>query len=275
MKNNRFVILLGIIGILIVLLFYLNLTKPNNIINNSSIINNTTIINFSNNHLNSSNLTNFTKNNLSETEKNKIAKDIMKKQKPFFVKNKGQKNEVVEFYLQAPRSTTFFTNNSTVYAYTDGNTTYYVIEEFVNSTTSKIYGENELPGKINYYVGNISLTNISTYEKIYYENIWPGIDCEIDNNLKFTYILKPNADYKNIKLKYSFANLTLNNGMLIIKFQNNVSIVLNKPNIYQIIDNKTYLIEGNYVLNNDTVTYNIQEYNKNYTLYIDPIFNLN
>ncbi len=64
----------------------------------------------------------------------------------------------------------------------------------------QVSGLNELPGKSNYFIGNDPSkwhTNISTYAKVRYENIYPGVDVVYYGNqerLENDYIVAPGAD---------------------------------------------------------------------------------
>jgi len=69
----------------------------------------------------------------------------------------------------------------------------------------KVTGGEELPGKVNYFLGNDPKkwrTNVATYEKVEYESVYPGVDLVYYGNqqgrLEHDFIVAPGADPKQI-----------------------------------------------------------------------------
>jgi len=65
----------------------------------------------------------------------------------------------------------------------------------------KVTGGEELPGKVNYFLGNDPKkwrTNVATYEKVEYESVYPGIDLAYYGNqsgrLEHDFIVAPGGD---------------------------------------------------------------------------------
>ncbi len=80
--------------------------------------------------------------------------------------------------------------------------------KFVNqnkaaSDVKTITGVDELPGTSNYFIGNDHKkwrTNVPTYEKVKYENIYPGVDLVVYGNqrqIEYDFVVEPHADYKS------------------------------------------------------------------------------
>jgi len=68
-------------------------------------------------------------------------------------------------------------------------------------------GEDELPGKSNYFIGNDPKkwrTNVANYAKVRYRNVYPGIDLVYYGNqggrLEYDFVVAPGADPSAIKL---------------------------------------------------------------------------
>ncbi|MGA9056270.1 MAG: SBBP repeat-containing protein [Terriglobia bacterium] len=64
-----------------------------------------------------------------------------------------------------------------------------------------VTGTNELPGKVNYFLGNDPkkwLTNLPTYAQVRYRNVYPGIDLVYYGNqggqLEYDFVVAPGAD---------------------------------------------------------------------------------
>ncbi len=69
---------------------------------------------------------------------------------------------------------------------------------------AKVTGSEELPGKVNYFIGNDPKkwrTDVPTFAKVSYENVYPGVDLIYYGNqgqLEYDFVLAPGADPKAI-----------------------------------------------------------------------------
>ncbi len=153
--------------------------------------------------------------------------------------------------------------------------------DFIGANLTDIKTENQSITKYNFYKGNNPSnwhTNLKSYEAITYLNLYPSIDWRIESlqqTVKHSFILKPGSNPNNIKIKYSHTNnMRIENGNLIISSSVG-QIIEQKPFAYQIINNDTFLIECNYVLNLNKgkyeLSYMLSDYNFAYELVIDPI----
>jgi hypothetical protein len=74
-----------------------------------------------------------------------------------------------------------------------------------------VSGLDELPGKANYFVGNDPAkwrTNVPTYAKVHYRDVYPGIDLIYYGNqrqLEHDFVVAPGADPKKIMLGFKGA----------------------------------------------------------------------
>jgi hypothetical protein len=65
-----------------------------------------------------------------------------------------------------------------------------------------VAGLEELPGKVNYFIGNDPTkwrTNVPTYTKVKYEDVYPGVDLVYYGNqrqLEYDFVVAPGADPK-------------------------------------------------------------------------------
>lgn len=140
-------------------------------------------------------------------------------------------------------------------------------------------GVDELPGKTNYFLGNDSgkwRTNVTTYRKIKYDEIYPGIDLVYYGNsgeLEYDFIVAPHADPRGIKLKF--------NGVTRVKLDRNGDLLLStttatfrhqKPLIYQEVNGTRTSVKGGYVLGTKgQVSFRFGTYDKTRPLIIDPV----
>jgi hypothetical protein len=71
-----------------------------------------------------------------------------------------------------------------------------------------VTGLDELPGKTNYFIGNDPAkwrTNVPTYAKVRYENVYSGIDLVYYGNqrqLEYDFVVSPGADPRAIRLSF-------------------------------------------------------------------------
>lgn len=128
----------------------------------------------------------------------------------------------------------------------------------------------------NYFLGNDKskwATDVRGFKHITYQNIYNGIDFVIysTEELKYDFIVRPNANPNNISLKYNGAdNLEIKNGRLIITTSVN-TITEEKPYAYQLVNGKKVEIICNYVLKNNQLSFQFPTgYDKTKELIIDP-----
>ena len=143
----------------------------------------------------------------------------------------------------------------------------------------RITGVDQLPGKVNYLVGNKSSdwrTNIPTYERVRYEQIYSGVDLVYYGNqrqLEYDFVIAPGASFKQIRLAFDGAGkLKLNRrGDLIIK-SGAQEIRLLRPKAYQDINNKRREVSVRYSLKTrGEVAFQVGNYDKSQPLVIDPL----
>ncbi len=103
-----------------------------------------------------------------------------------------------------------------------------------------VAGDDELPGKVDYFIGNDPTkwrTNISTYGKVNIHGIYPGVDLVYYGNqqqLEYDFVVAPGADPNKIRLDVQGArNLRIDEkGDLLLRTSGG-EIRLQKPTMYQ------------------------------------------
>src|SRR5437660_1107519 len=85
--------------------------------------------------------------------------------------------------------------------------------QFVGANSrAEIVGEGELPGKVNYFIGNDPAkwrTGISTYSGVRYRGIYSGIDLLYYGNqrqIEYDFLVGPGANPKDIELSMTGAD---------------------------------------------------------------------
>lgn len=149
---------------------------------------------------------------------------------------------------------------------------------FVNALAAQTKAQHPCSDYENYFIGNDSskwVSNVKKYQDVTYQKLYAGIDLKFysadDNNLKYDFIVAPNADPNQIQLQYNGVNSTsLENGSLVIETSVN-KLVEQKPYAYQIINGKQKEVKCNFKLTNHVLSFDFPKgYNKTVPLIIDP-----
>ena len=143
-----------------------------------------------------------------------------------------------------------------------------------------VTGLEELPGRVNYFIGNDSTkwrTNILTYVKVKYGDVYPGVDLIYygnQRNLEYDFVVAPGADPKTITLGFEGADkieVDSSHGDLMLDTADR-QIRLRKPLIYQEVDGVRKEIFGSYVLKDKhEVGFQVAAYDASKPLLIDPV----
>jgi len=142
-----------------------------------------------------------------------------------------------------------------------------------------IRGEAPLLGTVNYLRGRDPAawrTGLSTYAKVRYESVYPGIDLVYyghEGELEYDLVLAPGADPKVIALAFDGADaLRLDaSGNLVLTFQGG-ELVQQAPRVYQEANGERTLIPSRYLLaDNQQVALALGDYDTTRTLVIDPV----
>jgi hypothetical protein len=123
------------------------------------------------------------------------------------------------------------------------------------NATAQVKGLEELPGKANYFLGNDPKrwsTNVPTYAKVNYHNVYPGIDL-VDygrqQQLEYDLVVAPGADPKTIRMSFEGADkLEIDPQGNLILHTAAGELVQHTPTIYQEIGGTKRTIPGRCVL---------------------------
>ncbi len=161
---------------------------------------------------------------------------------------------------------------------------------------AEMVGLDQLPGIVNYFIGGDPSkwrTNIPTYKKVEYKNVYPGIDLIYYGNegqLEYDLIVAPGADPTQITLAFDGAEeITVDqHGDLVLTMlrsstdsaqRDTAALRLHKPVVYQMSEHgDKHLLDGTYVLLvSETspltphVAFEVASYDTNKPLIIDPV----
>jgi hypothetical protein len=142
----------------------------------------------------------------------------------------------------------------------------------------QVVGREELPGKANYFIGNDPAkwrTNIPTYKKVAYTDIYPGIDLIYYGNqrhLEYDLVVNPGADPTQIVLGFDGADrLEVDAQGDLVLHTAAGPIRQRKPVIFQEVDGVRKEIPGGYMLTaTHQVGFRVAAYDATRPLVIDP-----
>ncbi len=142
-----------------------------------------------------------------------------------------------------------------------------------------ISGEDLLAGTSNYFHGEDTSRwrrGIPGYERVHYENVYPGIDLEYYGNegkLEFDLTVKPGANPNQIELEFNGADSLFLDDKGNLVLETAVGRVIQKaPKIYQTIKGERRPVSGNYqLLAENRVSFQTGPYDTSRELIIDPI----
>ena len=154
--------------------------------------------------------------------------------------------------------------------------------EFIGCNPSpEIISQNVSQDVINYYTSIVpnGVINVKHYKKITYKNIYPNIDVEYEisagNRVKYNFIVNPNGNLSDIKLKYKGANdIKLSKNILSIKTSLG-EIKDQIPNSF--IKNSGVIknVEVNFIqIEKEIYSFKTNANHANATLIIDPLPNI-
>ncbi|HKQ03579.1 MAG TPA: SBBP repeat-containing protein [Blastocatellia bacterium] len=142
----------------------------------------------------------------------------------------------------------------------------------------RITGLDQLPGKTNYFIGNDPKrwhTNVPSFAKVKYENIYPGIDLIYygnEGNLEYDFNVAPGADPSQIALAVEGAEgVRINEAGDLVLHTGVGEVRQHAPHIYQQAGKERHEIAGGYVLREDgRVAFDVASYDAGKPLVIDP-----
>ena len=142
----------------------------------------------------------------------------------------------------------------------------------------KVVGEDLQPGRVNYFLGKDRsrwLTNLPTYGKVRYENVYPGIDLVYYGNhqqLEYDFAIAPGADPSRIQFEIKGASPALDEHGNLVLSANGAKLHFESPVVYQESNGQRLPVSGGYVMKDSShIGFQVVNYNSNKALVIDPV----
>jgi hypothetical protein len=156
-------------------------------------------------------------------------------------------------------------------------------------TDAEVIGLDELPGKVNYFIGNDPKkwrTHVPTYGKVRYHNVYPGVDLDYYGNqggqLEYDFIVAPGADPNAIALDVGAGLVPARgrpqgsplridrDGDLVISAKGG-EIRFHKPRVYQVGTGASLVEAGFHLDARNRIRFALGPYDHTKPLVIDPV----
>jgi len=198
-----------------------------------------------------------------------------------FIENNGIMEGQVRFVLKGRDRTLYFTSKGITFDIIDDKKRNIVTVDFVDSDKSvTVEGLNRKPTRISLYNRN-GARNLPCYQNLVYENLWQGIDLELEMaayGIKYQFRLKTGADPKQICMLYSGVESAalLDDGKVVLTTEAG-NLEDEKPIAYQAKDGEAVDVQVSFKLDAIAegayqVAFNLGAYDASRPLVIDPAF---
>ena len=146
------------------------------------------------------------------------------------------------------------------------------------NSLAKVSAGNQLPGKINYFLGNDPnkwRTDVAHYARVSYQNVYPGISLAFhgaQRQLEFDFVVAPGANPAPIGFIFTGTQgmKTDNSGNLIVSSTAG-NVLLHKPVAYQEQNGVRQPVDARFQLKtNNQVSFELGNYDRSRELVIDP-----
>ena len=206
-----------------------------------------------------------------------------------FEVNRGQTESQVRFLSRGSGYTLFLTSREAVLRFSGGHIaegqTQPVHPAVLRmawsgaNTSPEIAGVEELPGDSNYFIGHDPSqwrTNIPSYAKVKYHNVYPGVDLIYYGNqrqLEYDLVVAPGTTPRDIRLDLQGTDhLAVDAQGDVVVGLNGREVRLQKPLVYQETKGGRREIYGRYVIEGDhQVGFDVAAYDMSSPLVIDPV----
>ncbi len=143
----------------------------------------------------------------------------------------------------------------------------------------QVVGEDPQSGRVNYFIGKDPskwYTNVPTYGKIRYKNVYPGIDLIFYGNhqqLEYDFAVAPKADPRQIQFQINGASqISLDEQGNLVLDVNGAKLHFQSPVVYQESNGQRVPVVGGYAMKDEShIGFQISNFDATKPLVIDPV----
>jgi Beta-propeller repeat len=192
-----------------------------------------------------------------------------------FIPNRGQTAKQVRYYAQGAGYSFFFTDKKAVLALQKGHRGQALDLRFSGANpNAELMPADRASGRINFLTGSERHTNLPTYERLTYRNLWPGIDMVFrgkGGKLNYEFRLRPGANASDIRLAYVGAEgVSLGAGGA-LQIDTPLGTLRDaRPQSFQRIDGRRVPVDSRYALVGHSYGFSVGRHDRRQPLVIDP-----
>lgn len=203
-----------------------------------------------------------------------------------FEANRGQTNSEVKFLSRGSGYALFLTSSGAVLSLSERPSAQRITARVLRmklvgaNAAAQVEGLDRLPGRTSYFIGNDPkkwVTDVPTYAKVRYRNLYPGIDLVFygndRNQLEYDFVLAPGANPDAIRVRFEgVEKLTASrDGDVIATLPGGVRIVQHQPLVYQMRNGRRERVNGRCVIRGkNTIGFMLAAYDRHRAVSIDP-----
>lgn len=198
-----------------------------------------------------------------------------------FEENRGQTTEPVRFVARERAYTLYLSDGEARFELNQRGSRKarsFGLKLASKANQTKMEGAEPLSSTSNYFIGNDPRewrTDVPTFSRVAQRNVYPGVDAVFYGNqqqLEYDFVVAPQADPRQIELAFDGADkLELNaEGDLVIGLADD-QLLMKKPVVYQQVNGQRQMVEGGFAIRNQTVGFELGDYDSNLPLVIDPV----
>ena len=206
-----------------------------------------------------------------------LANDSLGTRHLYFEENRGQFAPGVRYRTTYKGQQILLTSDEMIWKTKEGNLAPSSLPMKLMNSNPKAFSEglNRLSGEVNYLLADHRYTHISTYSKVQYHDVYPGVNLVYYFNqqrLEYDFVLAPGADVNRIRLTFNDAGKASldKHGDLIVRAAGG-ELRHHKPIAYQVINGEKREIQAQFrQAKNGEIRFEVAPYDPQQTLVIDP-----
>jgi uncharacterized protein (TIGR03437 family) len=196
-----------------------------------------------------------------------------------FERNAGQADPDVLFLARSSAGAIHLTADGIVLQLHGRSRSTTVKMALKGSTRALPTGEDELPGTVNYLIGNNPAhwhTGLPTFSKVRYRDVYRGVDLTYYGNqrqLEYDFVVAPAADPQSIRMQFEgLSHLRVIPDGDLVATTSNGAVTLHKPVVYQDAAGARKLVTDSFAITaGRTVGFRLGAYDRQKPLVIDPV----
>jgi len=193
-----------------------------------------------------------------------------------FVPNRGQVRGPARYYAKAPGFAAYFERSAVTIVLSKGERGQ-VLQLLFRGARSHptIEALDRRAGRMNYFAGSRRYTNVPTFGRVVYRDLWPHVDLAFAGargSLKYQFLVQPGGDPADIRLAYAGADSVSVTGTGALAIHSEIGTIRDaRPRTYQRAGDRTIPVASRYAVHGRRgYGFELAAYDHSRPLTIDP-----